>query len=96
MRLMIRNWQTYFERDRTKQWKHLEWVPIPNKQGAGYRKIMKQPNGLEIFAIWISLIEVASTCSPRGDLSKYSLEEISDLTLIDNQDKLKSAILFLC
>lgn len=95
MKIKIRDWLAHFERDRTKQWKHLGWVPVPNKQGAGYRKIMKQSNGLEIFAIWIALIQVASTCDPRGDLSKYSIEDLSDLTLIGNQDKIKAAITFL-
>lgn len=94
MRIKIRDWEDNFERDRSKQWKALRWVPIPNKQGAGYRKIMKSKNGLEVFACWISLVQVASTCYPRGDLSKYDLEALSDLTMIDSK-KLSDAITFL-
>ena len=95
MQIKIRDWGKHFERDRSRQWKHLEWVPIPNKQGSGYRKIFKEKNGLEIFAIWISLVEVASTCNPRGDLTKYNISDLSNLTLIDNQEKLKNGIDYL-
>lgn len=94
MHIKIRDWDSHFEQDRTRQWKHLKWVPIPNKQGSGYRKIMKQKNGLEIFGCWIAIIEVASQCNPRGDCSKHNLETLSDLTLIDSK-KLKNAIEFL-
>lgn len=90
----IRDWKENFERDRTKQWKHLQWVPIPNKQGTGYRKIIKQKNGLEIFACWIALVETASKSTPRGDLSKYTIDDLSDLTLISPQ-KIQPAIKFL-
>jgi hypothetical protein len=94
MSFRIRDWEKHFERDRSKQWKVLQWVPIPNKQGKGYRKIMKEKNGLEIFACWIAIIELASKCEVRGDLSKYSIDDISLLTLID-ENKLKSAIKYL-
>lgn len=95
MKIKIRDWEKHFERDRTKQWKRLEWVPVPNKQGAGYRKIMKQKNGLEIFAVWIALIQIGSMCTPRGDLSKYSIDELSDLTLISDHEKIHNSILYL-
>jgi hypothetical protein len=94
MAIRIRDWSLHFERDRTKQWKILQWVPIPNKQGAGYRKMLSQKNGLEIFACWIALVQVASKSNPRGDLSKYDLEDLSLLTLIDSK-KLSVAITYL-
>lgn len=90
----IRDWDEHFERDRTRQWKSLQWVPIPNKQGTGYRKIMREKDGLEIFACWIAMIEIASKCETRGDLSKYSIDDLSLLTLID-VEKLKRAICYL-
>jgi hypothetical protein len=90
----IRDWGKHFEHDRSKQWKNLQWVPVPNKQGKGYRKIMKEKDGLEIFACWIAMIELASKCEPRGDLSKYSIDDISLLTLID-ENKLKRSIKYL-
>lgn len=82
MRIKIRNWDEHFEADRSRQWKKLSWVPIPNKQGLGYKKIMSQKNGAEIFGCWIAIVEQASLCSPRGDLSKYSIEELSINTII--------------
>jgi hypothetical protein len=94
MKIKIRDWDKHFERDRSKQWISLKWVPIPNKQGAGYRRIMAEKNGLEIFACWISLVQVASLCRVRGDLSKYSIEDLSRLTLCDTK-KLEIAIIFL-
>ena len=94
MKIRIRNWDSHFERDRSKQWKSIQWVPIPNKQGAGYRKIMKQKNNFEIYACWIALVLVASKCDPRGDLTKYDIEELSDLTMIC-EDSLVRSIEFL-
>jgi hypothetical protein len=55
---------------------------------------MAQKNGLEIFACWIALVEVASTCSPRGDLSKYTVSDISLLTMIP-EEKIESSIKYL-
>ena len=92
--IRIRDWQENFERDRTKQWKNLQWVPIPNKQGSGYRMIMSETNGLKIFACWISLVQVASQSSPRGDLSKYDIKKLSLLTMIKECD-LKQSIKYL-
>lgn len=84
MRIRIHDWEKHFERDRTKQWKNIQWVPIPNKQGTGYKKIMRDRiNGPTIFGCWISLVEIASKCDPRGDLSKYVIDELSLLTDID-------------
>ncbi len=82
MRIKIRDWDKYFEADRSRQWKSLKWVPIPNKQGLGYKKIMSQKNGPEIFGCWCSLVQQASLCDPRGDLSKYSIDDLSINTII--------------
>lgn len=92
MKIRIRDWDTHFEADRTRQWKTLKWVPIPNKQGSGYRKIMSEKQGLEIFGCWIALVEIGSLCSPRGDLSKYDLSDLARLTLIDKKHLEKSII----
>jgi hypothetical protein len=84
MKIRIKNWDKYFERDRSRQWKNISWVPVPNKQGTGYRRIMSnKENGLKIYACWNALLGVASKCQPRGDLSKYTTEDLSILTLID-------------
>lgn len=94
MKIRIRDWEENFEQDRSKQWKHLKWVPIPNKQGVGYKKIMAEKNGLEIFACWIALVQSASRCNPRGDLSKYTLHDLALDTMISDKI-LEDAILYL-
>lgn len=81
-RIKIRDWDINFEADRSRQWKNIKWVPIPNKQGLGYKKVMAQKNGATIFGCWIALVEQGSLCDPRGDLSKYTIEELSIKTLI--------------
>lgn len=94
MKIKIRDWDKHFEQDRSRQWKTIKWVPVPNKQGAGYRRIMSEKNGLEIFGCWNALLQTASLCSPRGDLSKYSIGDLSRLTLCDIK-KLETAIIYL-
>jgi hypothetical protein len=94
MKIRIRDWDTYFEADRSRQWKKLSWVPVPNKQGLGYKKIMLQKNGAEIFGCWNALIQQGSLCNPRGDLSKYTLNDLSTNTLIP-LTILKSSINFI-
>jgi hypothetical protein len=91
MRIKIRNWDNYFEADRSRQWKSIKWVPIPNKQGLGYKKIMAQKNGAEIFGCWCALVQQGSLCDPRGDLSKYTILDISVNTMIPF-DTLQNAI----
>jgi hypothetical protein len=94
MIIKIRDWDTHFEADRSRQWKKLSWVPIPNKQGLGYKKIMQQKNGAEIFGCWNALIQQASLCTPRGDLTKYSIDDLSTNTMIP-LSTLKNAIAFI-
>ncbi len=94
MRIKIRDWEAHFERDRTKQWKSLQWVPVPNKRGFGYKIIMKQPDGPEIFGVWNAIIQEASKVDPRGDLSKYDVYQLSILLEI-SEKKIKRAIDFL-
>jgi hypothetical protein len=82
MRIKIRDWDLHFEADRSRQWKKLSWVPVPNKQGLGYKKIMLNKNGAQIFGCWNALVQQASLCSPRGDLSKYTIDDLSTNTMI--------------
>lgn len=87
MRIKIRDWDLHFERDRSKGWKNIKWVPVPNKQGLGYKKIMidngkPREKGAEIFGCWLALLQQGSIVNPRGDLTKYTIEELSMNTLI--------------
>lgn len=67
----IRNWEKHFENNRTKELKHLAWVPMPNKMdGDGYTQLLNHKNGAAHFGAWCALVEVASRCDPRGVLSR--------------------------
>ncbi len=63
----IANWDANFENNRTRELKKLAWVPIPNRMdGSSYRELVEHPNGAAHFGVWIGLVEIASTCDPRG------------------------------
>ena len=43
---------------------------MPNKHdGKSYRRLMRRPDGLAIYAAWILIVQVASKCRPRGVLA---------------------------
>lgn len=65
----IKDWDTHFENNRTRELKHMEWIPVPNKMdGDGYTELVDHPNGAAHFGAWIAIVEVASKCDPRGTL----------------------------
>lgn len=67
----IRDWGSRYENNRSKTMIDARWVPIPNKHdGEGYLRIMGEKDGLEIFACWVLLLQLASRCQPRGTLAK--------------------------
>lgn len=67
----IRNWDKLFENNRTRELKHLTWVPLPNKHdGDGYTELMDHPNGAAHFGAWVAIVQVASKCDPRGTLMR--------------------------
>ena len=80
----IIDWDVHFENSQSRRYSNVKWVAMPNKRGFGYTKILKQPNGEAIFGCWCAIVELASTCNPRGELQsngvEYSIEDISDLT----------------
>lgn len=59
----IRNWSDHYENNRTKELKHMSWIPIPNNHdGDGYTQVMAEKNGLELFGAWIVIVQTASKC----------------------------------
>lgn len=57
----IRNWNETYETAETRKLERLRWVPVPNKHdGLGYRRIVAQKDGVQLFAAWVLLLEVAS------------------------------------
>ncbi len=66
----IRNWATIFENSRSREYKKLDWVPIPNKHdGLSYRRLIAMENGIALYAAWVLIVQVASKCSQRGVLA---------------------------
>lgn len=65
----VRDWDSIYENNRTRELKNLAWVPIPNNHdGYGYSAIMSLQDGPAIYGAWIACVQVASRCDPRGTL----------------------------
>ncbi len=65
----IRDWDKYFENNRTRELKNLQWVPMPNKHdGDGFTEVMEQERGVEVYGAWALILQIASKCNPRGTL----------------------------
>jgi hypothetical protein len=65
----IKNWDKYFENNRSREMKRLEWVPVPNKMdGSGYAELVDHPNGAAHLGAWLAIIEIASRNETRGTL----------------------------
>ena len=66
----IVNWDDHFENNRTREMKAMAWVPVPNKHdGEGFRRIMREPDGIMIYGCWHLILQVASKClRERGTL----------------------------
>lgn len=65
----IRDWAQHFENNRTRELKHLEWVPVPNRHdGDGFTELMDHPDAMSHYGAWHLILQVASKCDPRGTL----------------------------
>lgn len=79
----IKNWAKHFENNRTRTMDVMRWVPIPNKHdGDGYSEMTAGPEGAAIYGAWVTVIQVASKCQPRGTLLRaggmpHTFESIS-------------------
>jgi hypothetical protein len=66
----IKDWNLHFEKAQTRKCQEMKWVAIPNKHdGKSYGRLTHVENWLEVFAVWILLLEVASKCPVRGVLA---------------------------
>jgi uncharacterized phage protein (TIGR02220 family) len=75
----IKNWNTIYEVNRSRELKTVKWLPLPIKlSGDGYCLLMEEENGNRrkdgpaFFGTFIAIIELASTCNPRGSLIRSS------------------------
>jgi len=65
----IKDWNTHFENNRTRELKRLLWLPFPNKHdGDGYTELLNHKDGVAHFGCWCAICQVASKCDPRGTL----------------------------
>ena len=71
----IKNWQDIYEVNRTRELKSVKWIPLPVKlSGDGYCMLMedekgnRRKDGPAMFGTFISIVELAASCDPRGDL----------------------------
>jgi len=69
----VRRWDTHFENSESRRYKHLRWVPMPNKHdGRGYKRLVnsQEPAASEqIFCAWNLICQVASKMPVRGILA---------------------------
>ncbi len=69
MILRVAQWGEIYENNRTKDLKHMSWVPIPNKMdGDGYTELVAHSDGAAHLGAWLTIIQIASKCDPRGTL----------------------------
>ena len=94
--LRIKHWENLYENSRSRRVEKAAWVPIPNKHdGEGFCRIMDEKNGLEIFACWILILQIASKCKPRGSLIREdgSALDIFSIMLKTRMSKSKAKVL---
>lgn len=71
MTYRVRDWNEHFENNRSRELKHLDWVPMPNRMdGDGYTELLDHAEGPAHFGCWCALVEIASRCEIRGTLSR--------------------------
>ena len=56
----IARWSELFESAQSKRYKHKSQCYMPNKQGVGYRRIMKDKRGPAVFGAWCALVQCLS------------------------------------
>lgn len=84
--LQITNWNRYFENNRTREMKRMDWVPMPVKHdGDGYTELVTHADGAAHFGAWCAIVEVAAKCDPRGTLLRdgarpHNSDSLSRLT----------------
>ena len=66
----VKDWDKYFENNRTREMVKMAWVPVPNKHdGEGFQRIMREKDGMVIYGCWHLILQVASKClRERGTL----------------------------
>jgi hypothetical protein len=68
---VVRRWIEHFETPESLKRKRCgSWVAMPNKQdGRGYKRIMDEPDGRNIYGTWCAVVQMASKMPVRGLLA---------------------------
>jgi hypothetical protein len=67
MTYQIKDWNLYFENDRSRQREKCSFVCVPNKQhGMGFGRIMLQKDGAAIYGIWCLILGACSQQKKRN------------------------------
>ena len=78
----IVDWNEHYENNRTRELKHMAWVPMPNRHdGDGYTQLLNHPRGAAHFGAWCALVEVASRCDVRGTLLRDGAKPHTEASL---------------
>ena len=61
MTYRIRDWDKYFENNKSRERDHCSYVCVPNKQdGMGLTRILAEPDGASIYGIWHLILGAVS------------------------------------
>ena len=95
--LKIRDWGGTWETHETRKAIKLRWVSLPvDLSSSGYVELMMDPDGPEIYGIWIALVQVAAQAPERGVIARqggkpYSLSVLAG-TIRVNPPRLRAAL----
>ena len=67
--LTIKDWAVCFENAHSRKVERLTWVRMPVTHGVRYHRLIRLPGGVEAFAVFISLVQIAAMSRTRGELS---------------------------
>lgn len=93
----VRNWNERYENAGSRKVDGpLDWLALPTKHdGLSFRRVMKRPDGMQLYAAWVLIIAVAAKCPKRGVLATedgpLTAEDIA-LKTGGNEDIINSAL----
>jgi hypothetical protein len=65
----VKGWAKNYEKAQTRKVENAQWVPVPLKHdGKGFRRLMAMKGGIEVYAAWMLILQVAAKCPTRGTL----------------------------
>src|SRR5690349_12763589 len=66
----IRQWSKWFEKSHKPTERAFAWVAVPTRHdGKGFRRLLRQNNGMAIFGAFILMLEVSAKMPVRGVLA---------------------------